>query len=53
MRIKTIGEGPFVDFSIQGTKIELDGGTINIDCEELQSDSELKINVFSTPNGLA
>ena len=53
MRIKTMGEGPFVDFSINDCVVEFDGGVITLDCRSLQTDSELRMNVFSTPNGLA
>jgi len=53
MRIKTMGEGPFVDFSISDCVVEFDNGAISLDCRELQADSEIRLNVFSTPSGLA
>ena len=49
MKIETIGKGPFVDFSIEGNKIKV--GNIQIDCAQLQSDSENIIDICDDGSG--
>ncbi len=49
MKIETIGNGPFVDFSIEGSIVKV--GNIQVDCSQLQSDSENIIDICEDGNG--